>query len=245
VIDLDPATLRERRRLALKGERGSAVNQTSATLVSFGNGALYVASPLAEVLRVDPDRMKITSSVSLEVNAFTAGLDGVWVVPGNGRSYANSTTASGARVVRLHPVTLRRLAGTAVSSPSGLFDLALGDGAVWAAEPFAGQVWRIDPGPPFETATFEVGSSAASIAFGDGRLWAANGVDGTIAQIDATSGELKTVHVGGVPQGVAYADGRVLVTVAGTPRLAAIGACRRCRSPPAVRFATRARRIRT
>ena len=203
VLDLDPDTLRERRRLALKGERESGVNQTSATLVSFGNGALYVASPLAEVLRIDPDRMEVTASASLEVNAFTAGLGGVWVVPGNGRSFANTTTASGARVVRLHPITLRRVGGTAVSSPSGLFDLALGDGAVWAAEPFAGQVWRIDPGPPFETATFDVGNSAASVAYGDGRLWVANGVDGTVSQIEASSGELTAVPVGGVPQGVA------------------------------------------
>lgn len=96
--------------------------------------------------------------------------------------------------------------------------LAFGEGALWLAgigPRGEGIVSRIDPvtmagidgatrlpGPP------------TGLAIGDGSVWVAGGTAGTLIQIDPNTGDVtRSIRIGGAPLDVAYAYGRLWVTV--------------------------------
>ena len=105
---------------------------------------------------------------------------------------------------------------TRVSVPAAeLSDLAVGDGSLWATDPYEGTLWRIDPGPHVER-TIDVGAGADSVAFGFGSVWVANSLEGTLSRIDPTSNRVvRTIPLGNTPRAVVVGDGLVWVAVAG------------------------------
>jgi branched-chain amino acid transport system substrate-binding protein len=109
--------------------------------------------------------------------------------------------------------------------------LAVGAGAVWVADPYAGVVWRIDPGPQPIQRTVAVEFGVDSVA-ADGRsVWAADSVTGSVNRIDPRTNRVSVrIVVGATPRAVALGAGRVWVAVAGggTPG----GAPRAARLPP-------------
>ena len=59
-----------------------------------------------------------------------------------------------------------------------------------------------------------MGSSPAGVAVGAGSVWVANSGDGTVTRIDPRTDKAHaTIVVGGSPQAITVADGRVWVTV--------------------------------
>jgi YVTN family beta-propeller protein len=59
-----------------------------------------------------------------------------------------------------------------------------------------------------------VGALPNGVAVGAGAVWAANAGDGTISRIDAkTNGISRTISVGHRPQGIAFANHLIWVTV--------------------------------
>ena len=60
---------------------------------------------------------------------------------------------------------------TPITVGDGPTAVTFGAGAVWVANAGDGTVTRIDPEPPYETTTIEVGSAPAGIAVYDGRVW--------------------------------------------------------------------------
>jgi branched-chain amino acid transport system substrate-binding protein len=118
--------------------------------------------------------------------------------------------------VRLDPRSGRVLDRVAVPSRSP-GQLAIGAGAVWLTDPFAGGVWRIDAGkdaPPPRIVAVDQG--VEGVAAGAGVVWTSNPRTGTVARIDAASGRvLARIGVGGAPRGIALGAGRLWVTVAG------------------------------
>jgi branched-chain amino acid transport system substrate-binding protein len=96
----------------------------------------------------------------------------------------------------------------------GLFQLAVGGGAVWGADN-TGLVWRIDPLTTGSADSIRIGLSAGDVAYGDGAVWATSAVDGVVARIDPSSEHVRRFDVGNAPQSVAVAGGHVYVTVAG------------------------------
>ena len=106
--------------------------------------------------------------------------------------------------------------------PAGeLSALTIGAGAVWATDPTAGTLWRVDPGPPLRERTIDVGAGADAVAFGAGFVWVANRLAGTVLAVDpATNRVVRRVNVGNTPRGVAVGGGRVWVSVAAGPNAA-------------------------
>ena len=71
--------------------------------------------------------------------------------------------------------------------PSGCHSLsavAVGGGAVWAAAPYDGTVWRVDPEPRLVQRTIDVGVGVSDVAYGMGSVWALNSLRGTVTRID-------------------------------------------------------------
>ena len=93
--------------------------------------------------------------------------------------------------------------------------VAVGGGAVWAANAMAGTVSRIDP-VSRAVQTITVGSSPAGIVAGGGGVWVANHDDDTVSWINPQSNTIvRTITVGAQPTAMAYGYGSVWVTNVG------------------------------
>ena len=95
--------------------------------------------------------------------------------------------------------------------------LAIGAGAVWLTDPFAGGVWRVDPGPDAPPPRIvAVDQGVDGIAAGADAVWTSNPQTGTVARIDPATGRVTArVALGGTPRGIALGAGRLWVAVAG------------------------------
>jgi YVTN family beta-propeller protein len=92
--------------------------------------------------------------------------------------------------------------------------LTVGDGAVWVADTYDGEVVRIDPTTNAVKTTIKVGRGPSGVAVGAGAVWVADSGDGTVSEIDPrTNTVTRTFTVGGSPAGVVVAGGLVWVTV--------------------------------
>ena len=59
-----------------------------------------------------------------------------------------------------------------------------------------------------------MGDGPEDVVVGAGAVWVANRLDGTVSRIDPETNEVvKTIEVGNAPSGLAFADGRVWLTV--------------------------------
>jgi YVTN family beta-propeller protein len=92
--------------------------------------------------------------------------------------------------------------------------IAAGDGGVWVVDSLNETVVRIDPDTWSVAAIVHVGRSPAGVAVGGGSVWVANSGDGTVTRINPATDKSSTIVVGGSPQALAVAAGRVYVTVA-------------------------------
>jgi streptogramin lyase len=133
IAALDPSTLALRAKTLLPG---TGPNDAEVPQVVFANDAVWVSGPLGLLRRIDPQLLRVTHTVRLGDDAvdLAAGLGSVWATAGRG--VVTRVDVKKARVIRRIPVATPSLGG-----------IAIGAGSVWAADPLAGQVWRIDPGP--------------------------------------------------------------------------------------------------
>ena len=91
--------------------------------------------------------------------------------------------------------------------------IAVGDGAVWAANATSGTVSEIEPRSRAVTQTYPVGASPSAIAVGGGGVWVANHDENTVAWINPQSRTVvEEIPVGSGPTAAAYGEGSVWVT---------------------------------
>jgi DNA-binding SARP family transcriptional activator/ABC-type branched-subunit amino acid transport system substrate-binding protein/streptogramin lyase len=173
--------------------------------IVVGERAVWAISQDNDVFRIDPHDGKVVAHVSppgLPIG-LALGAESVWVVTGDGH------------VDRIDPRT-NRVTFTTKPAASGLSDLTVGAGVVWASDPYDGTVWRIDPTPPTVTRTISVPKGTDQVAFGAGSLWAVDSVGGTMIQINPHSNRItRTISIGNTPRGIAFGHGLVWVTVDG------------------------------
>jgi peptide/nickel transport system substrate-binding protein len=82
--------------------------------------------------------------------------------------------------------------------------LAYGFGSLWAAEPDAGVVERVDPGTRTVRQTIPVGDGPSAVARGAGAIWVAASLDGLVERIDPTTNTVvQRIPVGGLPSAIA------------------------------------------
>jgi len=98
----------------------------------------------------------------------------------------------------------------------GLSSIAVGTRDVWAADPFGGRVWRIDPGLKLpRRIPLDVGVNW--VAVGAGAVWATNELAGLVYRIDPSTNEAHVVRRTDGPATVAVGGGAAWVSVAGPP----------------------------
>jgi len=149
VYELDPTTLRAKRRIAL---------EDTLSGVAVGSGAVWVTSGASAITRIVANIGQPEPQLSVGSNptAPAVGFGSVWFVNQNADTVSKLDPGSGtvrAITVGAHPVAL-----------------AIGEGAVWVANAGDGTVSRIDPRTN-AVVTTQLGSSPGGIAVGGGRVW--------------------------------------------------------------------------
>ena len=191
-------------------ESGSARSNVAQNHIALAAGSVWAIAPDFSLARIDPARN--------EVSAVTHDVAAVAVAAERGQVWVLNDQGALARIAtRGNRVTAR------VSVPAtGLSDLAVGGGSVWAPDPYQGTVWRVDLGARAVERTIDVGVGADSVAFGSGAVWVANSLQGTLSRVDpATNRITRVIPLGSTPRAVAVGEGLVWVAVAGERAVAA------------------------
>jgi YVTN family beta-propeller protein len=89
-----------------------------------------------------------------------------------------------------------------------------GDGSIWVADPGAGKVSRVEPGPAAETDRIPVAAGPGSIVVGAGAVWVASTARAIVTRIDPeTESVTQTISLPGAnPGAIAYGAGMLWVT---------------------------------
>ncbi|MBA3261075.1 MAG: winged helix-turn-helix domain-containing protein [Thermoleophilaceae bacterium] len=204
VVRLDASSTAVRGAVALPAPRGFTSNVQQDHL-AVAPDAVWAVNPDASVSRIDPrttERVAVVRGV--QAAALGLGDEGLWAL---------ELDSSLARIdVHANRVDRRvRVAATSLSA------VAVGAGAVWAAAPYDGTVWRVDTKPYLVQRTIDVGFGVSDVAYGMGSVWALNSLRGTVTRIDPKTNRVtKTVTLGNTPRQIAVGAGGVWLTVAGS-----------------------------
>jgi len=210
--------------------------------ITVGNGDVWVANSLdGTVVRIDPhtDTIAQTIDVGNGPTGITAGAGSIWVANTADGTITKIDAATGRPTKTAFPVAATELAygagalwatqhttnqvaridprtGDAVSVQvgNGPTGIAFGDGTAWVANSLDGTVSRIDPDTNTVEALIPVGDGATGVAYDADGVWVSNEYGGTLVKIDPrTNLPGKPIRLGGRPQGIAVANGNVLVGV--------------------------------
>jgi YVTN family beta-propeller protein len=172
--------------------------------VAVGAGSVWAIAPDFSIVRIDSDRN--------DIRAVVRGIAAVAVAAAHGEVWALSDQGVLARIA----IRSNRVSARVKVPATGLTDLALGRGSVWATDPYEGTLWRIDPGVQAVERTIDVGAGSDSVAYGAGAVWVTNSLQGTVSRIDPTTNRVvRVIPLGATPRAVAVGDGIVWVAVAG------------------------------
>jgi branched-chain amino acid transport system substrate-binding protein len=201
VAGLDPVTLSS--RLTPTVLPGIGPNSGDVPAVAYAAGAVWVSGPDDLLRKIEPASGRVTASLRLGDGVFglASGLGSLWA------------TAGRDKVVQIDPAKARIIKRTRLPTP-GVGPVAVGAGAVWVADPFAGVLWKIRPGATEETRTVTIGLSASGVAYGGGAIWVASGVDGKVARVNTSTEQVTTFSLGNAPLAVSVARAGVWMAVA-------------------------------
>ena len=172
--------------------------------VAVGDGWVWVVFGKAMLVRVDPSDVRPSGSTPTDFGATDVAL-------GHGSVWVSNAGASS--VQRFDPTTFEE--GPLEEWPVGRAPrgLAVTQDAVWVAISGEDVVARIDPGAR-SIFTIPVGDGPEDVVVGAGSVWVANRLGGTVSRIDPETNEVvATTEVGNAPSDLAFADGRVWLTV--------------------------------
>ncbi len=147
--------------------------------------------------------------------------------------------------MQLSPATNSVLRSVDVGS--GAVAVAVGEGAVWVANPLSGTVTRVDPARGAVTATISLGAGDEpnALVTGDGAVWVANGHAQTLAKIDPERAVVEEeLRLGNEPRALTVVDGQLWAAMAadsaghrgGTLRVALAGGLPRIDLDPATSY---------
>jgi YVTN family beta-propeller protein len=182
---------------------GRAVYQPTGD-VAAGAGHVWGVFGKSALVRIQPASMRASGSTPTDVGAaeVLVAHRSVWV-----------TNSAGASVQRFDPRTFEEGPLEDPTVGRGPNGLAADRQAVWVAISGEDAVARIDPsaGSIFY---IPVGDGPEAVAVGADAVWVANRLDGTVSRIDPEKNEVVAkIEVGNAPSGLAFADGRVWLTV--------------------------------
>jgi len=143
-----------------------ATNQTVARIpvseplaIAVGAGALWTTTAGERILRIDAASNALTARASLPSQGIAPAVwhDGLWMIVSIGQG-------------NVWRFDVNSLSPTATfTTVRGAIDLAVGEGAVWAAN-FRGSVWRVEPSTGRVT-KIALEHHPTGITVGDGEVW--------------------------------------------------------------------------
>jgi streptogramin lyase len=159
------------------------------TLVTFGEGSVWVTSYRGAVLRVDPATGETTATITIDTaNAITIGADAVWVASDN-----EST------ISRIDPTTNEIVATIQLSG--FITDVEASDDVLWASvagpEGPSDLVLRIDPTTNAVVATIPL-AGAGDLVLDGADLWAVSAANAAIAHIDTAANQITALYQSGL-----------------------------------------------
>ena len=138
------------------------------------------------------------------------------------RGRCGSRTPATGAVTRIDAATGRTDPAT-IAVGHQAYNIAFGEGHVWATSAAEGTVTRIDPNgqsPPLKI-RLETGPAASTV--GGGAVWVANADDNTVSKVDPKAGrQTATVKVPEYPFEMTYGAGRAFVSSRKANRLSRI-----------------------
>jgi DNA-binding beta-propeller fold protein YncE/ABC-type branched-subunit amino acid transport system substrate-binding protein len=197
------------------GNGVAAIDATSGEVTSFigsreipgnvavGEGAVWVLDNERQtVSRIDPRTREVTKTFKTDgvPSELAVGEGAVWIgkAGGEGGEVSHATVS----LSRLDPdsgrmtQTVRLRGDTGVFPVAGAPRIAVGAGAVWAANP-DGSVSRIDPDSGRLEATIETDLEAFTIAAGDEGVWFLGSAEEGVSRIDPRTNKVtRTIPIG-------------------------------------------------
>ena len=191
--------------------------------VAVGEGAAWVLDNERQtVSRIDPRTREVTKKFKTDgvPSELAVGEGAVWIgkAGGEGGDVSNATVSlsrldpDSGRVTR----TVRLRGDTGVFPVAGAPRIAVGAGAVWAANP-DGSVSRIDPDSGRLEAVIETDLEAFTIAAGEEGVWFLGSAEEGVSRIDPRRNKVaQTIPIGADgARGVAVGAGSVWVATSG------------------------------
>jgi DNA-binding SARP family transcriptional activator/ABC-type branched-subunit amino acid transport system substrate-binding protein len=185
-------------------------------LIAVTGGTVWAVNPDQTVSRIDAKTNRVVATITnVWASGVAVGDESVWVVDAEG-------------VTEIDPATnaVKRRIEVAAES---LSSIAVGAGAVWAADPVGGSVWRLDPEPQHVLRTIPLELGVGWVAVGADAVWATNEVADTVHRIDPNTNRARIVSRMAAPGGVAVGEGGTWVTSTGRPRTDAALPASACR----------------
>jgi YVTN family beta-propeller protein len=161
-----------------------------------GAGAAWEDIPLDE-LDLPPSAGGTPTSYGC---GLAASAGSIWVALNN---------PAGAVRVDVDPATDEMEIGTTVALPNGPSAIAVGAGAVWAADRPGDVVRRLHPATGRTLGEVPVGRGPVALAVGGGHVWVANEGDNSVTRLDPLNDVTKSIPVGDGPIAVAFGEGAV------------------------------------
>ena len=193
--------------------RPSVVRYNAASRFAWLLGHIAVTSDAVWVVGADLGVYRIDPRTNQRVGGRVKGVDAVGIAAGGGGVWV--IEFGDARVAKIDPRTNTITQRISVAS-QGLSSIAVGTRDVWAADPFGGLVWRIDPGLKLpRRIPLDVGVSW--VAVGAGAVWGTNELAGLVYRIDPSTNKAHVVRRTDGPATVAVGGGAAWVSVAGPP----------------------------
>ena len=174
--------------------------------IAVTSDAVWVVGADLGVYRIDP-------RTNQRFGGRVKGIKAVGIAAGGGGVWAIEFGKT--RVAKIDPRTNTITQRIPVAS-EGLSSIAVGARDVWAADPFGGLVWRIDPGLKLpRRIPLDVGVNWVTV--GAGAVWATNELAGRVYRIDPSTNKAHVVRRTDGPATVAVGGGAAWVSVAGPP----------------------------
>lgn len=209
IDQLDPKT----------GEKTGAVDVPGGPCLSpaYAFGALFAATCYNDkgLVRIDPQTLKVTSSIHLpttdlynEEGTIAVGGGAVWVI-------IDGKSCQACLLAGFDPKTLSRT--HEIKLDPGAASVVMGDGLVWVSNSKRDEVLRIDPSTDKVVGTTKVGGLPQYLAVDSNGVWVLNQLEGTVMQLDRQTGEMiKTIEADMAGAGGSITVGEGSVWVRGT-----------------------------
>jgi YVTN family beta-propeller protein len=180
----------------------TVIGGDAGSLVATRRGRLLVTPSSGLMTWVDPRTGHATALADPSATSVAAaqGFGSSWLVEADSNA-----------VVRVEAIGTQ----TAIPVGRGPNAIAIGASRVWVANRLDDTVKSIDPATNSIDKVVSVAGAPSGIALSGTILWVASSETGTLTRIDTTTGRVigQAVPIGGSPQSLVVADGKVWVTV--------------------------------